>query len=108
MVKARGYRIELGEIEQALYQHEGVREAVVVALPDEQFGNTLHAAVAPVSGATLTAQELQSFCAERVPRYMVPESFVLRDELPKTSTGKIDRVALRDEMHALNPEIPVQ
>jgi amino acid adenylation domain-containing protein len=100
MVKSRGYRIELGEIEQAVYQHAGVREFVVLAVPDEEIGARLHGMVAPADGAQLTDRELQAFCATRLPKYMIPETFTVRDELPKTSTGKIDRVTLQKEFVA--------
>jgi amino acid adenylation domain-containing protein len=96
MVKSRGYRIELGEIEHALHQHPDVREAVVVATPDEKIGARLTAVVALNEGASASPRELQTFCATRIPRYMVPESIVLRDALPRTSTGKADRQALAD------------
>jgi acyl-coenzyme A synthetase/AMP-(fatty) acid ligase len=108
MVKCRGYRIELGDIEQALHQHERVKEAIVVALPSEEFGNTLHAAIAPVDGATVNATELTAFLSDRIPRYMVPETYFLRDELPKTSTGKIDRVSLRQQIHGQQQETSAQ
>ena len=95
MVKSRGYRIELGEIETALYQHEKVREAVVVALPDDEIGSRLKAVIVPRDEQDApTESELASFCGGRLPRYMVPEAFVLRAELPHTSTGKTDRMAL--------------
>ncbi len=94
MVKSRGYRIELGEIEQVLYQHERIREAVVVAVPDEEVGARLHAVVVPQSDGTLEDAELESFCLAHLPKYMVPERFIFQRELPKTSTGKMDRVAL--------------
>ena len=100
MVKSRGYRIELGEIEQAVYQHADVREFVVLAIPDEEIGARLHGMVAPVDGAQLSDRELQAFCAARLPKYMIPETFTVRDELPKTSTGKIDRVMLQKEFIA--------
>ena len=93
MVKSRGYRIELGEIEQVLHQHAGVREAAVVAIPDDEVGARLNAVVAAHNGG-LQAAELQKFCLERLPKYMVPERVVFLDELPKTSTGKADRVAI--------------
>ena len=57
----------------------------------------------------LTATQLQAWLAERLPRYMVPESFLLRDDLPKTSTGKIDRVSLKEQIQALQTqETPVR
>jgi amino acid adenylation domain-containing protein len=94
MVKSRGYRIELGEIEHALHAHDGVREAVVVATPDEEIGARLTAVVAPHENRVVTDRELQAFCASRVPKYMVPETVIFIDALPRTSTGKADRVAL--------------
>jgi amino acid adenylation domain-containing protein len=94
MVKSRGYRIELGEIESALYSHHGVKEAAVVAIPDDLLGNRLKAFVVPLESNGLTAQELEAHCHQRLPRYMVPESIEIQQDLPKTSTGKIDRPLL--------------
>jgi amino acid adenylation domain-containing protein len=97
MIKSRGYRIELGEIESALLSHPGVREAAVLAVPDEVIGNRIRAIVAPHIPGSLGVLELQQYCASRVPKYMIPELVDLYDELPKTSTGKIDRVKLASE-----------
>jgi amino acid adenylation domain-containing protein len=97
MIKSRGYRIELGEIETALLSHPGVREAAVLAVPDEIIGNRIRAVVAPHISGSLGVLELQQYCASRVPKYMIPELVDLYDELPKTSTGKIDRVKLASE-----------
>jgi len=94
MIKSRGYRIELGEIESALLSHPGVREAAVLAVPDEVMGNRIRAVVAAHVPDSITALELQQYCASRVPKYMIPELIDLCEELPKTSTGKIDRVKL--------------
>jgi acyl-CoA synthetase (AMP-forming)/AMP-acid ligase II len=94
MVKSRGYRIELGEIEQVLHQHDKIKEAVVIPVPDEEIGARLRAFVAPHDGQALESDDLPSFCLERLPVYMVPESFDVLNELPKTSTGKTDRQAL--------------
>lgn len=94
MVKSRGYRIELGEVESALYRHSGVREAAVVAVPDAAIGNRLVAFVVMESGAPPSATDLQNFCTESIPRYMVPETIEFRETLPKTSTGKVDKVSL--------------
>jgi amino acid adenylation domain-containing protein len=98
MVKSRGYRIELGEIEQTLYLHDRVKEAVVLALPDDEIGARLKAVVVLHNGHAATRGELQAFCATRLPKYMVPEDVEFRDELPRTSTGKADRVALKREL----------
>ncbi len=94
MVKSRGYRIELGEIETVLYQHPQVREAAVVAVPDELLGNRIKAFVVPMEGVGLQASDLEAHCQEHLPRYMVPEGFQIMSLLPKTSTGKVDRPRL--------------
>jgi acyl-coenzyme A synthetase/AMP-(fatty) acid ligase len=100
MIKSRGYRIELGEIESALLSHPGVREAAVLAVPDEIVGNRLRAVVSLMEPDSLKALDLQQHCSTKVPKYMIPEFIDLCTELPKTSTGKIDRVKLASE-HAM-------
>ncbi len=94
MIKSRGYRIELGEIEAALYGHASVKEAAAVAIPDDLLGNRIKAFVVPVEKYGLTVQDLQTHCRQKLPRYMVPEIIEFRSELPKTSTGKINRPEL--------------
>jgi amino acid adenylation domain-containing protein len=94
MIKSRGYRIELGEIESALLSHPGVREVAAVAIPDDIVGNRIKAIVAAHAENSLQPVELQQHCATRIPKYMIPELIEFRESLPKTSTGKIDRVRL--------------
>lgn len=94
MIKTRGYRVELGEIETALYKHEDVKEAAVVAIPDDILGNRLRGYVVLTQGSTLEPKQLQGFCATLIPKYMVPEAIEICIEMPKTSTGKVDRAAL--------------
>jgi acyl-coenzyme A synthetase/AMP-(fatty) acid ligase len=95
MVKSRGYRIELGEIEHVLSEHKDIREAVVLAIPDEEIGSRLKSVIIPHQSDTITKADLEAFCRTRLPKYMVPEEFIFTDDLPRTSTGKTDRVALR-------------
>jgi len=94
MIKTRGYRVELGEIESVLYGHSGVKEVVVLPIPDELIGNRLRAIICRYESVTLTKDEVLRFCGERLPRYMVPDVVEFRETIPKTSTGKTDRVAL--------------
>ncbi len=93
-VKTRGYRVELGEIETALSAHPAVDEAVVIAIPDEEITHRLRAVVVLKSGAADDEAALKQHLALSLPRYMVPERIELRDALPRTSSGKVDRAAL--------------
>lgn len=98
MIKSRGYRIELGEIESVLYQHPGVAEAAAVALPDEDSGQVIRAAAVAKAGQSLDAGKLRAFCADRLPAYMIPLSIAVRGSLPRGSTGKVDRLTLREDL----------
>ncbi len=97
MVKRRGYRVELGEIEAALYRHPAVREAAVVALPDEENGVLIKAYLGtPAEAEPPSLIELKRFCAENLPLYMIPDRFSIQNSLPKTSTDKIDYQTLKE------------
>jgi amino acid adenylation domain-containing protein len=103
MVKSRGYRIELGEIEAALYRHPQVREAVVIPVPDPLLTNRLRAVLVLEREGAVSVDELREFCRAELPRYMIPDALELRADLPKTSTGKIDRQALAAEREGAAP-----
>jgi len=96
-IKSRGYRIELGEVEAALNSHPALAEAVAVAVPHEEWGKAIVACVAPKDGLAVTVKEIKGHLAERVPRYMIPSKIEVRDHLPRTSNGKIDRQRLQLE-----------
>ncbi len=100
MIKSRGYRIELGEIEAAMLSHPAVQEAIAVPVPDQEVGARIKAIVTPHHKNSLTAAALLQHCALKIPQYMLPETIEFRDSLPKTSTGKIDRVLLASESMA--------
>ena len=93
-VKVRGFRIELGEIESALREHEGVREAAVVAREDRPGDKRLVAHVTPVEGSDGLERALRDRLSTRLPDYMMPAMFMFHDGLPRTPNGKIDRNAL--------------
>ncbi len=94
MIKKRGYRIELGEIESCLLGHPAVEEVGVVATRDEEDGVRITAFLGLAADRRPSIIELKSFCATRLPLYMVPDVFVRRDHLPRTSTDKIDYQSL--------------
>jgi fatty-acyl-CoA synthase len=91
-----GENISSVEIEKVLYQHPAVLESAVIAVPDEQWGEVPLAIVALRSGKTATAEDLTSFCRERLATFKVPKSFQFVDELPKGGTGKILKARLRE------------
>jgi fatty-acyl-CoA synthase len=90
-----GENISSIEVEEALYRHPAVLSAAVVAQPDEKWGETPCAFIELKFGASVTAEELRLFCRDHLAGYKVPRTFVFR-ELPKTSTGKIQKFALRE------------
>jgi amino acid adenylation domain-containing protein len=94
MVKKRGYRVELGEIESCLYRHPDIREAAVVALPDDELGIKVRAHLATRDGGKLSLIKLKAFCSQHLPMYMIPDVFAFHDALPKTSTEKTDYQSL--------------
>jgi amino acid adenylation domain-containing protein len=96
-IKSRGYRIELGEIEAALSAHPSVAVGVAVAVPHEEWGKAIVAFVMPREGEPVTENELRRHVGRRLPRYMVPVRINLVQDLPRTSTGKIDRQGLASE-----------
>jgi len=100
-VKSRGHRIELGDVEAALLEHPAVVECAVVPVPDEMLGCQLVGWVA--ADGDLAGPDLARFCAQRLPGYMVPTRFQLCPALPRTSSGKIDRRRLADELTAVRP-----
>ena len=90
-----GENISSLEVEEVLYRHAAILSAAVVAQPDPKWGETPCAFVELKPGAEVTAEELRAFCRERMAHFKVPKTFVFR-EIPKTSTGKIQKFALRE------------
>ncbi|NBN65267.1 acyl-CoA synthetase [Pannonibacter tanglangensis] len=95
-----GENISSIEVEDVLYKHPAVQAAAVVARPDEKWGETPCAFVELKSGASVTEAELIAFCRQRLAHFKAPRLIVFED-LPKTSTGKIQKFALRDRARAL-------
>jgi fatty-acyl-CoA synthase len=90
-----GENISTIEVEQALTAHPAVLEVAVIAIPDDYWGEVPKAFVTLRPGSTVTTDELIEHCRTRLARFKVPKAIELGD-LPKTSTGKIQKFVLRD------------
>jgi fatty-acyl-CoA synthase len=95
-----GENISTIEVEGALYRHPAVLEAAVVARPDATWGETPCAFVTLKPGMIATEDEIMLFCRHHLARFKVPKTVVF-GTLPKTSTGKIQKFALREQARAL-------
>lgn len=95
-----GENISSVEIEGVLYMHPAILEAAVVAKKDEKWGETPCAFVGVKPGHTLTEQEVIQHCRNHMASFKVPKSIVF-SELPKTSTGKVQKFVLRQKVKAL-------
>ncbi len=90
-----GENISSIEVEDALYKHPAVMAVAVVAKQDDKWGETPCAFVELKEGATASADDLLQWCKQNLAGYKVPRHFVFA-EIPKTSTGKIQKFKLRE------------
>lgn len=104
MVKVRGYRVEPGEIEKHILDHAAIKEAVVIAAPDQNGEPHLIAYVVSREKPLPTTSDLRGFLEDRIPEYAVPSVFVFLEALPLGPNGKVDRKALPAPDH-LRPEL---
>lgn len=95
-----GENISSIEVEDVLYQHPEVLVVAVVARPDDKWGETPCAFVERVAGSTVGEAELSQWCREKLAGYKVPKTYVFQ-EIPRTSTGKIQKFALREQARTL-------
>ena len=95
-----GENISSVEVEGVLYQHPAILEAAVVAKKDEKWGETPCAFVGVKRGHTLTEQDIIQHCREHMAGFKVPKTIVF-SELPKTSTGKVQKFVLRQKIKEL-------
>jgi long-chain acyl-CoA synthetase len=84
-----GYNVYPREVEEVLYEHPDVREAAVLGIPHDEYGEEVGAAVALKDGASATPEELRDYVKDQVAAYKYPRVVWLVDELPKGPTGKI-------------------
>lgn len=95
LIISGGYNIFPREIEEVLYTHHDIAEAAVIGVTHPALGEVPKAFVALKPGKKVTLEDLHEFCLQRLAKYKVPKIFVILDELPKNTTGKI----LKKELH---------
>jgi fatty-acyl-CoA synthase len=95
VIKSGGEWISSVALENELMGHEAVREAAVVAIPDERWGERPLACVVLADGGKVSGEDLREYLRLRVAKWWLPERFMFVDALPKTSVGKFDKKALR-------------
>src|SRR3954454_15995288 len=95
MIITGGENVYSVEVESVLTQHPSIATCAVIGVPDETWGERVHAVVVPAGGATVTLEELHEFCAERIAGYKTPRSMELVEGLPLSAAGKVLKRELR-------------
>ncbi|AMD56763.1 hypothetical protein AWN88_00280 [Agrobacterium tumefaciens] len=90
-IKTGGYNVFPTEVENALAEHPAINEVAVVGLPDERWGERIHAVVSLIAGKHVDAEELREFCRDKIATFKVPKSIEIWAEIPKGPTGKIQK-----------------
>ena len=101
LIKSSGWRVSPVEIENVLREHPSIEEVAVVGVNDQVKGQEIVAVIipsGPVTDEGSLFEELKTFVRDRLAGYKVPARFVLRDSLPRTATGKVQRKQLGEEL----------
>jgi long-chain acyl-CoA synthetase len=97
MIIVSGFNVYPSEVEGVLYTHPAVMEAAVIGIPDPYRGEAVKACVVLRSGATVTPDELITYCQAQLAEFKIPCEIQIRESLPKTAVGKILHRVLREE-----------
>ena len=97
MVISGGMNIYPAEVEAALYEHPAILDAAVFGIPDEEWGEQVHAVLQAKPGHTIDLDEVRAFIEPKLASYKRPRTYELRDLLPRTDSGKLLKRVLRDE-----------
>ena len=103
LIKPSGHQVWPKEVEEVLSTHPAVAEACVAGIPDARQVEAVKAWVILMPGQKVTAEELQSYCRDKLTAYKVPKFIEFREALPKTLVGKILRRVLQEEEKAKKP-----
>lgn len=98
MIISGGENVYTAEVESVLFDHPAIANVAVIGRPDERWGERVVAVAVLHPGETLTLDDLQAFCADRLARYKLPRELHLRDALPLNGSGKVLKQTLRGEL----------
>jgi len=104
MIIRGGENIYPREVEEVLFTHPKIAEAAVIGRPDPVWGEEVVAVIVLQPGQTLTPEEVQEYCKERLASYKAPRQVEFREDLPKTVTGKVAKKALKEDLLQARPE----
>lgn len=96
MIVSGGMNVYTTNVEDALVEHPGIRDVAVIGIPDENWGEAVHAVVVADSEVDVTESSVMSLADDRLADYKQPKSVAFTDELPTTPYGKVDKKAIRD------------
>ncbi|WP_336345800.1 long-chain-fatty-acid--CoA ligase [Halalkalicoccus ordinarius] len=97
MINTAGYNVYPREIEELLFEHEAVADAAVVGIPDERRGETVKAYVVSTPDADVSEGDIKEYCLSNLAEYKHPREVEFVEELPRTTTGKVQKFKLVDE-----------
>ena len=98
MIAVGGFKVFPSEVEKVLLEHPAVKEGLVLGLPDDYSGESVNAYITQLGGVEVEAGEIKEWANERLGKHERLASLAIRDELPKTMIGKLDRKALKAEI----------
>ena len=98
IINRGGEKISPREVDEVLMDHPAVAEVVAFALPHDKLGEEVAAAVVLRDGASVSERELQKFAGERLAAMKVPRKILFLDEIPKGTTGKLQRIGLAQKL----------
>lgn len=97
MIITAGYNVYPREVEELLFEHEAVADAAVVGIPDERRGETIKAYVVLTPDADVSEADIKEYCLSNLAEYKHPREVEFVEELPRTTTGKVQKFKLREE-----------
>ena len=103
-----GENISSIEVEGALYEHPGILEAAVIAVPHEKWGETPHAFVVLRENESISEEEIVAFSREKLAHFKAVTGVTFVTELPKTASGKIQKVQLRNDFWEKQGKVPAR